>query len=1067
MKMQNTQKRMLVTLLMMILGFSTALCQSTTLQGTVYDVTGLSLPGATVQLKGTALGAVTDENGGFSLKMNTLPSQMVVIVSSVGYMTKEVKFKPGQTLKVVLEEEIQKLDEVVVTALGISRETKSLGYSVSQMDGKTVEESRENNLLNSLSNKIAGVQITNSSGAIGASSNIQIRGQNFVSGYNYNNSPLFVVDGIPVSNNNEQSTKAFTGRQDFNNPNFTSGEGEVDFGNAAGEINPADIESISVLKGPNAAALYGARAANGVILITTKNGLNQKNLGITVSSTSGFDTPLRLPKFQNVYGQGKNGEYAYQNGLGGGVNDNVAENWGPRMDGQLVAQFDSPLDKDGNPVPTPFVAQPDQLKDFFQLGQNYTNTITISNSNNKLNYRFSYTNTYQVGIVPNTDLKKNAIGLNTGYQILPNLRVDVGINYLNTKSDNRTSGGAKNDDNIMRIFLYMPRNVSLDALKQDWKNDRQNTPFGGETSTGLNNPYFVVRNNLNGNNRNRVFGNVKVSYNITDHLALMIRTGRDVYSDKRTMRHANTSKQYFNGYYQEDDVSFTEMNHDFLLTYTLPQFGKVGLNVSAGGSMMIQRSERLGAIAGQLAIPNVFNLTNNAVPIIAGNNITEKKVNSLYFTAQLNYRNSIFLDITGRNDWSSALPKNNNSYFYPSAALSAVLTDLFNIKSDVLTFAKLRAGTSLVRRDLEPYQTSTNFVVSQGWGGNTVASANNNYPNPDIRPEQVFSYEGGLEVQLFKKRIGFDLTLYKSETTDLIIPVTLNPSAAYDTKLMNVGKMTNRGIELLVNFTPVRVRNFSWDASFNFASNKNKVVRLAEEIGVSRIRQLERWASLELRTVNTKGDGSFGSLYGDYLIYKNGSLTHKNGLPQEENGDWGYLGNINPKYTGGFENIFKYKDITLSCLWGFQKGGAVHSRTYIEGIKAGSLEESLRWREGEGNGNMVGEGIDVNSGGNNSTEVTVRDYTRAYYDNDRIATFDASYIKLREVKLGYSLPKYWLKRTPLKDVSVSLYGRNLLLFTKVPHIDPEVSSYDGKLQGVESMALPSTRNFGINLNVRL
>ncbi len=1038
--------------------------------GTVVTVTGEPMIGVTVIERGTTNGTVTDVNGHFSLIMKN--AEAVVEVSFVGYVSKNVHFTGND--KIVLQEDSKMLNEVVVTALGISRETKSLGYSVQKIDGTSIQDSHETNFVNALSNKIAGVQVTSSSGGIGASSTIQIRGQNFVGGYNYNNSPLFVVDGVPISNNNEQSSRSFTGRQDYNNPNFTSGENEVDYSNAAAEINQEDIASVTVLKGPNASALYGARAANGVILITTKSGKNQKGLGISFNSGISFETPLRLPEFQNSFGQGIEGKYAYVDGAGGGLNDNQQTNWGPAMNGQLITQFDSPLDDSGKRTATPFVSHGNQLKDFLETGHTINNTITLSNANDKLNYRFSYTNSQQKGIVPNTDLAKNTIGLNSGYQIVKGVRVDATMNYIHTNSDNRASTGAKNSDNIMKIFLYMPRNVSLNSLKQQWKSGyeeiMQNTPFGNETSTGLNNPYFVAYNNLNGNTRDRVYGSAKLTVEILKGLSLQLRSGLDFYADKRTMKHANTSASYFNGYYQEDDINFLETNNDFLLTYKLPEeaVSDFGLNVSFGGNLMSQTSRRLGAIAPELTIPNVYNLSNNAKPLIAGNALTRKKVNSWYGTTQFSYKNGLFLDLTGRYDYSSALPINNNSYFYPSASLSAVLTDLFPaIKNNVLSFVKLRTSTSMVRRDLEPYQTSANYIISQGWGGNSVASANNNYPNSDIKPEKVVSYEFGGDFRLLDNRISVDMTYYNSATTDLIIPITLNPSAGYDTKLMNVGKMTNKGLELMVNVTPVRTTDFQWDVTFNFAKNTNKVVRLAEDQGISRIRQIERWASLELRTENTKGDGSYGSLYGDYLIYKDGQLQLKNGLPMEENGDWGLLGNVNPDWTGGLGTELKYKNWTLSVLLGIQEGGSVYSRTYIEGMRAGTLKESLALRDANGSGTIVADGIDVNTGQKNTIAVPVRQYVQSYYDNDNIATFDASYIKLREVKLGYKLPRKWLTSTPFQNVSFSAYGRNLFLWTDVPNIDPEVASYDGQLKGIETMATPSTKSFGFNINITL
>lgn len=466
----KTMFKVKVCLLMLLCSVAAAMANPPVpvekVKGTIKTPNGEPVIGATIIEKGTTNGTITDVNGNFVLKIMNKIGELEA--ACVGF--KKVVFKPEKEIvSLIMEEDTKVLGEVVVTALGITREAKSLGYSVQKLGGDGVVQAHESNFVNALSNRIAGVQITNSSGGIGASSSIQIRGQNFVGGYNYNNSPLFVVDGVPISNNNEQSTRSFTGRQDYNNPNFTSGEAEVDYGNAAGEINQEDIESVSILKGPNASALYGARAANGVILITTKSGKGQKGLGVTYSSTVSFETALRLPEFQNSFGQGLEGKYAYVDGAGGGVNDKDVANWGPAMNGQLITQFDSPLDDNGNRIAIPFVSGGNQLEDFLQTGHNISNTITLSNSNDKLNYRLTYTNNQQKGIVPNTGLAKNTIGLSAGYQIIPQLRADVTMNYVHTNSDNRASTGAKNADNIMAIFLKMPRNVSLNSLQQQWR----------------------------------------------------------------------------------------------------------------------------------------------------------------------------------------------------------------------------------------------------------------------------------------------------------------------------------------------------------------------------------------------------------------------------------------------------------------------------------------------------------------------------------------------------------------------------------------------------------------------
>ena len=623
------------------------------------------------------------------------------------------------------------------------------------------------------------------------------------------------------------------------------------------------------------------------------------------------------------------------------------------------------------------------------------------------------------------------------------------------------SGSNVRSNSPMLQFLWFGRQVDTNSLKADYTRNWNSSYY--------DNPFWSASYNTQSQERHRLIGDLHAEFRLTDGLNVRFRTSTDWYNDRRKSKvkwgSAGAGSPY--GSYAEDAYTVKENNTEVLATYIKQLNKNWGIDALLGFNVRNKQYENNYQAAPRLAVADLYTLTNSRDPLTSSNDFYRLRQYGLYGSIQLDYRRWAFLNITGRNDWSSTLPVDNNSYFYPSASLSAVLTDLFDIRSNILTFAKVRTSTSMVRRDLEPYQTASNFIISQGWGGNSTATANNNYPNPDIKPEKVVSYEFGGDFRFFNSRVGIDVAYYKSITTDLIIPITLNPSAGYDTKLMNVGKMTNQGIELMVNVVPVRTKDLEWSLNFNFSKNKNKVVALAEDKGISRIRQIERWASLELRTENTKGDGSYGSLYGDYLVYKDGQLQLKNGLPVEENGDWGYLGNVNPDWTGGLGTDFKYKNWTFSALFGFQHGGSVYSRTYIEGMRNGSLKESLAWRDADGAGMIVADGIDVETGQKNTVAVPVRNYVQAYYDNDMIATFDASYVKLRELKIGYTLPKKWLKNTPLKNVSVSAFGRNLFIWTDVPNIDPEVASYDGQLKGIETMSLPSTRSFGFNLNVTL
>ena len=1038
-------KRIHLFLLALAIGVIQGAAQVTTVRGIVTtEEDGEPVIGASVIVKGTALGTVTDVNGRFELS-GLSPSATRLLISYISLMAKEVAIAPQ--VSVTLKSDTHLLDEVVVTALGISREKKALGYTAQEVKQDALVQGKDNNLLNSLSGKIAGVRITNTQGDVG-SSRIVIRGETSIAG---ENQPLFIVDGIPVDNS--QLNARSSGR---------------DFKNAIADLNPEDIKTLTVLKGPNAAALYGARAAHGAIVITTKGGdKRQKGIGITLHSSTQVSFVATLPEFQNLFGQGAGGRFSYVDGKGAGVNDGVDESWGPRLDiGLLIPQFDSPLDADGNRVATPWVSHPNNVRDYFRMGISTNNGISIARGDDKYQFRVGYNYEKQVSIVPDAGTNKTNISLNTDYHLAKWIVVGATANYIVYTAPSLPGSATPSGSNVrsnspMLQFLWFGRQVDTNSLKADYTRNWNSSYY--------DNPFWSASYNTQSQERHRLIGDLHAEFRLTDGLHVRFRTSTDWYNDRRKSKvkwgSAGAGSPY--GSYAEDAYTVKENNTEVLATYIKQLNKNWGIDALLGFNVRNKQYENNYQAAPRLAVADLYTLTNSRDPLTSSNDFYRLRQYGLYGSIQLDYRRWAFLNITGRNDWSSTLPVDNNSYFYPSASLSAVLTDLFDIRSNILTFAKVRTSTSMVRRDLEPYQTASNFIISQGWGGSSTATANNNYPNPDIKPEKVVSYEFGGDFRFFNSRVGIDVAYYKSITTDLIIPITLNPSAGYDTKLMNVGKMTNQGIELMVNVVPVRTKDLEWSLNFNFSKNKNKVVALAEDKGISRIRQIERWASLELRTENTKGDGSYGSLYGDYLVYKDGQLQLKNGLPVEENGDWGYLGNVNPDWTGGLGTDFKYKNWTFSALFGFQHGGSVYSRTYIEGMRNGSLKESLAWRDADGAGMIVADGIDVETGQKNTVAVPVRNYVQAYYDNDMIATFDASYVKLRELKIGYTLPKKWLKNTPLKNVSVSAFGRNLFIWTDVPNIDPEVASYDGQLKGIETMSLPSTRSFGFNLNVTL
>ncbi len=1058
----------------------------------IEEESGDVLMGATIQLKGTNTGTTSDFDGNFSI---TVPVNSVLIISYLGYENKEVTVTSEEVLTIPLTISSSALNEVVVTALNIKRAEKTIGYATQRIGGGELEESNETNLLSTLSGKIAGVQITNTSGAIGGSSSIILRGNKSISG---KNQPLFVIDGVPISNEVHQTSRVFGGPSNPNESGFLGegvggGEQQVDYGNAAGEINPADIESVQVLKGANAAALYGSRAANGVILITTKSGKGQKGLGVTLTSSISMQTPLKTPKFQTEFGKGNNGFYGYPD-----LNANIGRNFGPRFDGQIIPQY-NPNDP-GVPINRPWVNRlgEDPIGDFLEAGTTFINGFSITNGDEKGSFRLSYTRFDQEGMVPNTDLIRNTVGFNATYNASQKFTVGASVNYINSKSDNRPNIGAKSESNIIFTLLQLGGNESLDELRRNYWEPSRVGEQQATSDESVNNPYFLVNENLNGNRRDRVYGNIRFNYKITDHLSLDIKTGRDFYSDKRTTRKAFSHIPYRNGFYAEANVFFREDNTDFLLTYNNKLSSDFSLTLIGGGNHFNQKIEEIRGNSGVdgLVTPGFFNLSNSASIPTAQNFISRKRINSLYGGATIGYKDYLFLDLTARNDWSSTLPKDNNSYFYPSVSLSAVVSEMFNLSALRTDYLKLRASYAEVGNDTDPYQTTPLTFRGGSAEGISVNSISGVLNNKDLIPENIISKEVGVEAGFFKGRFGFDVTYYQTENEDQIAEIPLATESGFLERVINVpATIINKGVELSLNVTPLKTPSFTWDVTLNWAKNENEIKDLTI---LDRITLAERWINLDI-----VDGGSFGNFYGDYLLRvdQNGNLGRE-GLQifrpdgrSEESDDVGnlvdeakpLLGNATPDWIAGIQNSFTYKNINLSFLFDINKGGEVYSRTYVVGNQLGSLEESVTLQRRDDpaavqgaidNGQTVESGeqwvtlqgalLDSDTGEATPTTIYARtsNFYRRYFDNDAVGTFDRTFVKLRELKLTYSLPKPFLKKIKLQDANISLFGRNLLLWDDVPHIDPEVAGYSGELPGGEFFAIPSARSIGMSLNVK-
>ncbi len=1036
-------KQFSLILSMVFLTFTAVFAQKT-VTGTVTDDAGEPLIGANVTVKGTDKGTVTEYDGTYSISAN---EGDVILVTYTGYTDLEETVGASNTLDFTLSEGVL-LEKVVVTALNISRSEKSIGYAVETVDGDDITQARESNLVNALSGKVAGAQITNSSGSVGSSSRIILRGVTSIGG---SNQALFVVDGVPISNTS------------YGNSGSSGG---FDIPNGVADINPDDIETITVLKGPNAAALYGAQASSGVIVITTKTGSKRKGVGVTFNSSTSFETPLVLPDFQNSYGQGASSDFfEFIDGHTGSAT--VDESWGPPLDvGLNFVQWNS-YENDGAPLP--WVSTPNNVRDFFDTGVTANNNVSFTGGNDMANFRLSLGMSNQKGMIPNTDYTKYTIGGNSKLKLTEKLSAGLSVNYIKAKSDNLPTGGYTGE-NPMQQFIWSGRNVDFPALR-DYENlpmAAASTPVAGTplnwNTTYQNNPYWVLDNNLNKLDKNRVIGNVNLAYEIIKGLSIRGKTSVDAFDQFITIQKAKQTNEYPEGYYYESSRKVAILNNELLLSYGRDITEDLDFNINFGGNRRFETTKLVWGEAEQLELPGLYNLNNvkSGVTPGIGNRIFKKKVNSLFGFGQIGFKNAIYLDFTLRNDWFSVLSIDNNSFLYPSVTLSAVISELVDVNSNILSFLKVRGGWSLVGSDsgLAAYRTAQAYNL--GTYGTTIqASYPNTLNSPALKPETTRGIEFGLDARLFNDRVSVDFTYYDQLSKDLLLEVKSSAASGFTDQLINVGKISNKGIELRLGVVPVRTKDFNLGIDFNFAKNKNEVLDLGD---VESITLGGQW-SMDLQAVVGQ---PFGSLYGPgYDRNENGDIIYENGLPKV--GDSKILGNVTPDWTGGVTLSMDYKGLKLSTLFDIKKGGDVYTMTNAWGRYAGVLEETLTGREG----GIVGAGV-MNTGTAeapvwepNNIAVSSKIWNQTAYGNDVVegSVFDASYVKWRQLIVGYSIPKKWLDKTPFMGAEVSFVARNLaILHRNVPHIDPETAfgSSDGE-QGQEFGQLPSARSMGFNL----
>lgn len=1076
-------KRIHLFLLALAIGVIQGAAQVTTVRGIVTtEEDGEPVIGASVIVKGTSLGTVTDVNGRFELS-GLPPSATRLLISNISLMAKEVAIAPQ--VSVTLKSDTHLLDEVVVTALGISREKKALGYTAQEVKQNALVQGKDNNLLNSLSGKIAGVRITNTQGDVG-SSRIVIRGETSIAG---ENQPLFIVDGIPVDNS--QLNARSSGR---------------DFKNAIADLNPEDIKTLTVLKGPNAAALYGARAAHGAIVITTKGGdKRQKGIGITLHSSTQVSFVATLPEFQNLFGQGAGGRFSYVDGKGAGVNDGVDESWGPRLDiGLLIPQFDSPLDADGNRVATPWVSHPNNVRDYFRMGISTNSGISVARGDDKYQFRVGYNYEKQVSIVPDAGTNKTNISLNTDYHLAKWIVVGATANYIVYTAPSLPGSATPSGSNVrsnspMLQFLWFGRQVDTNSLKADYTRNWNSSYY--------DNPFWSASYNTQSQERHRLIGDLHAEFRLTDGLNVRFRTSTDWYNDRRKSKvkwgSAGAGSPY--GSYAEDAYTVKENNTEVLATYIKQLNKNWGIDALLGFNVRNKQYENNYQAAPRLAVADLYTLTNSRDPLISSNDFYRLRQYGLYGSIQLDYRRWAFLNITGRNDWSSTLPVDNNSYFYPSVTASVLLSEAFGWRSKAVNYLKIRGGWSQVGADANPYQLATVFTSETAFNGNPLQSSSTIGMNPNLKPEKTSSIEAGFEAAFWDNRLYLDFTYYKTDSRNQILKLATTAASGYTSQVRNAGHIRNRGYEIQLGAVPIQTsKGFRWNLDLNYGANSSKVVKLDDE-GLITSYQLY---SSGIQILASVGE-AYGTLFGtSYVRDANGNVVvDANGLPKISTTNK-TLGKFTPDWTGGISNTFSYRSLSLSFLIDASVGGSIFSNTNKTGKYTGVLANTLSGRDAEHGGlwyytdamgnnvrlsespsysvssdglyyaqvngqstrvyqdGIMVEGV-TESGSKNEEVVSAEKYYHRIYSIAEANVYDASYVKLREVALSYRLPRLWTQKLHLQEASVTLTGRNLwTIYKSVPNIDPESALTTGNAQGVEAYSLPTTRSFGVNLSVK-
>ncbi|RAV30837.1 SusC/RagA family TonB-linked outer membrane protein [Sinomicrobium soli] len=1087
----RTKISLILTLFLTLTVHYLSYAQEKTVSGTVNDASGLPLPGANVLVKGTTTGTQTDFDGNFTL---TASQGQTLVISYIGMKTQEVQIGASSNITVTLEEDAESLEEVVVTALGITREKKSLGYATQEVGGDEVNTAKETNFVNSLSGKVAGLDIKKSS-TLGGSSNVILRGYSSLTG---NNQALFVIDGTPISNSNT------------NTDNQMSGRGGYDYGNAAMDVNPEDIESINVLKGAAATALYGSRAANGAIIITTKKGKTQKGIGVTINSgiTFGSYDKDTFSKYQKEYGAGYGKYYgddeaSYFNDFdvnGDGVKDLVTPfgedaSFGGRFDPNLmIYQWDAFYPESPNYMKaTPWVGAKHGPEYIFQTSTTFTNSVSLSGGNEDGSFRMGYTNLDQEGLLPNSKLKRNSIDFNGSYNFTDKLTASAKATFTKTDGKGREGTGYSGRNLMQSMLQWNQSNVDFKDQRDAYFATRRNITWNYASINPddplylfplyTDNPYWERYENYQNDTRNRLFGNISLDYEINDWISATARVSLDTYSDLREERIAVGSKDVSE--YQRYNGNYTELNYDLLLNFRKDFSEKFNFNGTLGATKRTLSQDYITAQTnGGLVIPRLYSLSNSVNLLEPPLEERSELVADGYFTSlSFGYNDLLFLDLTGRIDKSSTLPTDDNTYFYPSASTAFVFSNL--IDSEWLTFGKFRANYAEVGNYAPPlsvytvFDAPTNFKVPMF---SYATYVNNNV----LKNETTTSLELGLEMAFFQRRLGFDFAAYKNNSKDQIQPIRVSDASGASYKWVNSGEIENKGLEVNLYGSPIRTEDFEWKVNINWYKNQSEVLSLYEGVNNYEMASYQGGVS-----INATVGEQYGSIWGSNFVYLDGER-----VVDPETGAYLVdtaaqpIGNINPDWKGGIQNMLRYKNLSLGFLIDVQRGGDIFSLDSWYGYSTGIFPETAGLNDlgnpkrdpivqnddgsyAANSGGIILPGVNPD-GSPNTTRGSMEDsnnvlgYNAAGTGGPNAAhMYDASYIKLREVTLSYSLPSKIIDQLPFQNVTLSAVGRNLWIIDKnTPYTDPEAGLSSGNWQGIQSGPMPTAKEYGFNIRLQ-